>query len=95
VGKIAALQAEIAGLEARAADHRADFERERERADRLTVELLQATAETIAARELTARLEGEAAALRAGGSTDSHGQAARRLGHLAATIVEADRKACR
>jgi hypothetical protein len=32
---------------------------------------------------------------RAGGSTDSHGQAARRLGHLAATIVEADRRACR
>jgi hypothetical protein len=32
---------------------------------------------------------------RAAGSTNSHGQAARRLGHLAATIVEADRKACR
>lgn len=97
--KIEALQAEIARLEARAADHRADFERERERADRLTVELLQATAETIAAKEATARLEGEVAALRTGGrpggSIDSHGQAARRLGHLAATIVEADRKACR
>jgi hypothetical protein len=48
--KIEALKAEIAQLEARAADHRADFERERERADRLTVELLQATAETMAAR---------------------------------------------
>ena len=97
--KIVALQAEIARLEARAADHRADFECERERADRLTVELLQATAETMAAKEVTARLEGEVAALRtggrAGGSIDSHGQAARRLGHLAATIVEADRKACR
>jgi hypothetical protein len=37
-------------------------------------------------------------ALRTGGragSIDSHGQAARRLGHLAATIVEADRKASR
>ena len=94
-----ALKAEIARLEARAADHRADFERERERADRLTVELLQATAETMAAKEATARLEGEVAALRtggrAGGSIDSHGQAASRLGHLAATIVEADRKACR
>src|ERR1700724_703278 len=92
-----ALKAEIARLEERAADHRADFERER--ADRLTVELLQATAETMAAKEVTARLEGEVAALRtggrAGGSIDSHGQAARRLGHLAATIVEADRKACR
>src|SRR6202043_1731160 len=92
-----ALKAEIARLEAGAADHRADFERER--ADRLAVELLQATAETMAANEVTARVEGEVAALRtggrAGGSIDSHGQAARRLGHLAATIVEADRKACR
>jgi hypothetical protein len=97
--KIEALKAEIAWLEARAADHRADFERERERADRLTVELLQATAETMAAKDVTARLEGEVAVLRTGGragrSIDSHGQAARRLGHLAATIVEADRKACR
>ena len=97
--KIEVLQAEIARLEARAADHRADFERQRERADRLTVELLQATAETMAAKEAMARLEGEVAALRtvgrAGGLIDSHGQAASRLGHLAATIVEADRKACR
>ena len=97
--KIETLNAEIARLEAWAADHRADFERERERADRLTVELLQATAETMAAKEVTARLESEVAALRiggrAGGSIDSHGQAARRLGHLAATIVEADRKGCR
>ena len=94
-----ALKAEIARLEERAADHRTDFEHERERADRLAVELLQATAETMAAKEVTTRLEGEVAALRtggrAGGSIDSHGQAARRLGHLAATIVEADRKACR
>ncbi len=94
-----ALKAEIARLEERAADHRANFEHERERADRLEVELLQATAETMAAKEVTARLEGEVAALRtggrAGGSIDSRGQAARRLGHLAATIVEADRKACR
>jgi hypothetical protein len=97
--KIEPLKAEIARLEARAGDHRADFERERERVDRLTVELLQATAEIMAAKEATARLEGEVAALRtggrAGGSIDSHGQAARRLGHLAATIVEADREACR
>ena len=97
--KIETLNAEIARLEAWAADHGADFERERERADRLAVELLQATAEIMAAKEMTARLEGEVAALgtagRADGSTDIHGQAARRLGHLAATIVEADRKACR
>jgi DNA repair exonuclease SbcCD ATPase subunit len=95
--KIEALKAEIARLEARAADHRADFERER--ADRLAVELLQATAETMAANEVTAQLEGEVAALRtggrAGGLIDSREQAAHRLGHLAAAIVEADRKACR
>jgi hypothetical protein len=94
---IVALQAEIARLEARAADHRADFEHERERSDRLTRELLRATAETMAAKEATARLEGEVAALRtagrAGDSIDSHGQPARRLGHLAATLVEADRRA--
>ena len=93
------LKAAIARLEARAADHSADFERERERADRLEVELLQAAAEVMAAKEVTARLEGEVSALRtagrAGGSIDIHGQAARRLGHLAATIVEADRKASR
>jgi hypothetical protein len=95
--KIEALQAEIARLEARVAGHRADFEHERERADRLTVELLQATAETMAAKEATTRLEGEVAALRtvgrAGGSMHSHGQVARRPGHLAATLVEADRRA--
>ena len=95
--KIDALQAEITRLEARAADHRADFERERERADRLMVELLQATAQTMAAKEATARLEGEVTALRSsgqtGGSNDSHSQPASRLGHLAATLVEADRKA--
>jgi chromosome segregation ATPase len=88
-----------ARLEAGAADCRADCERERERADRLTVELLQATAETMAAREIAARLEDEVAALRTGGRTDgsvdSLGHAARRLKYLAATIVEADRKACR
>jgi len=97
--RLEALKAEIARLETTAANHRADFERERERADRLAVELLQATAEIMAAKEMTARLEGEVAALRSGGraagSTDTHGQAARRLGLLAATIVEADRKACR
>jgi hypothetical protein len=99
IAQFESLQAAIARLEARGADHSADFERERERADRLEVELLQATAEVMAAKEVTARLEGEVVALRtggrAGGSIDSHGQAARRLGHLAATIVEADRKASR
>jgi hypothetical protein len=92
--KITALQAEIARLEAIAAGHRADFEHERARADRLVVELLQATAETMAAKEAKARLEG---ALRNGSSAaqaiESQGQ--RRLGHLAAELVEADRKARR
>ena len=94
--KIVALQAEIARLEAAAAGHRADFERERERADRLMVELLQATAETMAAKEATARLEGFLRTdSRTGGPIDSHGLAARRLGHLAADLVAADRKALR
>jgi hypothetical protein len=97
--RLEALKAEIARLETTAADHRVDFERERERADRLAVEMLQTTAEMMAGKEMTARLEDEVAALRSGGqsggSTDTHGQAARRLGHLAASIVQADRKAYR
>ncbi|HET9687312.1 MAG TPA: hypothetical protein VFP79_09045 [Pseudolabrys sp.] len=94
--KIEMLQAQIARLEARAASHRADFERERERADRLMTEMLQATAETMAAKEATARLEGELTALQIGGrASGGQEQAARRLGHLAASIVKADRKACR
>jgi hypothetical protein len=94
--KIAALQAEIARLEAVAVGHRADFERERERADRLMVELLQATAETMAAKEATARLEGFLQPSgRGGGSSDSHGPAARRPANLAAELVGADRKAAR
>ena len=91
--KIVSLEAEIARLQAIAAGHRADFEHERERADRLMVELLQATAETMAAKEAAARLEGFLRTSgRAGGSIDSH---ARRVGHLAADLVGADRKASR
>jgi hypothetical protein len=45
------LKTEIARRETAAADYRADFERECERADRLTVELLQATAEMMATKE--------------------------------------------
>lgn len=93
---IVAMQAEISRLEAIAAGHRADFERERERADRLMVELLQATAETAAARETTARLEGFLRASgRTGRSIDGHGVAARRPGLQAADLVAADRKAYR
>jgi len=88
---IVTLQAEIGRLEATAAAHQADFERERERADQLTVELVQATE---AARDATARLEGF---LRIGArpadSLAGHGLAPRRPDHLAADLVAADRKA--
>jgi chromosome segregation ATPase len=94
--KVAALEAEIAQLEAIAAGHRADFEHERERADRLLAELAQATAETSAAREAAARLEGEVAVLRTRARTDSSiEKTERRLGQLAATLVDSDRKAAR
>src|SRR5438105_4992814 len=43
VAKVVALEAEIRRLEAAAAGHRAECERERERADRLMVELLEAS----------------------------------------------------
>ena len=62
--KIEALQAELTRLEATSTGHRADFERERDRAEHLMAELLKATAVTMAARESTARLEGELMALR-------------------------------
>jgi len=94
--RIVALQAEITRLEATAAGHRADFERERERADRLMVELLHATHETMAAKETTARLEGFLRASgRMGRSIDGHGLVARRPGLQAADLVAADRKASR
>jgi hypothetical protein len=91
--KVLTLEAEIGRLEATAAGHRADFERERERADQLMVELLQTAR---AAQEATARLEG---LLRVNGrpvgSIDSHGLGLgqRRPGPLAAHLVAADRKA--
>lgn len=96
--QVEALKAEKAQLEATAAGHRADFERERERADRLMDELLQATAAATAASAATARLEGEVIALRAGprtgdSSIDGPPQAASRIGQLAATLVQSDRKA--
>ncbi|MBR0858625.1 hypothetical protein [Bradyrhizobium liaoningense] len=95
--KIEACKAEIARLEVVAAGYRMVFERERERADRLAIELAQAAAETIAANAWATRLEDEVAVLRsdrrAGGGIA--GQAALRLGHLAAAIVQADRAARR
>jgi hypothetical protein len=62
--RVETLQAELAKVEAAAAGHRADFERERERLDRLMVELLRSTMETQKAKEAVARLEGELAGLR-------------------------------
>src|SRR5439155_12728507 len=56
--KLSALEAEGAQLEARGAGHRADFEHESERADRLMDELLQARAEMTASRVAAARFEG-------------------------------------
>ena len=94
--QVEALRADNLQLEAMSAGHRADFERERERADRLMAELLQATAEATAAREAAARLEGEVAVLRTRARTDSSiDKTERRLGQLAATLVESDRKAAR
>src|ERR1700724_3978447 len=56
--RIEALQAELIKLDATASGHRADFERERERADALMAELLKMTADAMAAKEAAARLEG-------------------------------------
>lgn len=95
--KTEAFKAEIARLEDVATAYRAVFERERERAERLAVELQQASAEATAANAWATRLEDEMTALRTerrpGGSFVGH--AALRLGHLAASIVQADRMARR
>jgi hypothetical protein len=60
--RIETLEAELAKLEAAAAVHRADFERERERGDRLMAEVLKTTADLMAAREAAAKLAIELAA---------------------------------
>jgi hypothetical protein len=94
MAKITAMQAEIARIEAMAARYLDDFERERERAERLAVELMQANAETIAASETATRLEGLLRTRdRMDGSADRGGLAARRPGSLAADLVAADRRA--
>jgi hypothetical protein len=59
------LEADFAKVEAAAAMHRADFERERERCERLMAEVLKGTAELMAAREAAALLAGELVAVRA------------------------------
>jgi multidrug resistance efflux pump len=63
--KIELLEAELAKVEAAAAGHRADFERERDRADKLLSEVLRATVDLIGAKEATARTEGDLAVVRA------------------------------
>jgi len=57
--KIEALQAELIEMEAIAKGHRADFERECERTNKLLAELLKSSIETMAAREKAALLEGK------------------------------------
>jgi len=61
-GELARLEVEKRCLEASAAGHRADFERERERCDTLMTEALKMTGVAMSAREKAARLEGELSA---------------------------------
>lgn len=89
--EIDALRAEIVQLASTVAMHRADVERERERADRLAAELARQSAETVSVRETTTRLEGALAALQVGLDMAPQG----RLGRLTASVVAADRRACR
>ncbi len=88
---LAALQAEIARLAATVAMHRAEFEHERDRADRLAEELVRLAAETTSAKEAAVRLERDVTALRIAGREQPPG----RVGRLTAAVVEADRRACR
>jgi hypothetical protein len=62
--ELAKLEVEKQCLEASAAGHRADFERERDRCDTLTTETLNWTKVAMSAREKAARLEGEMSAHR-------------------------------
>jgi hypothetical protein len=62
--KIESLQAELFAMEAIASGHRADFERECERTNKLLAELLKASSETMAAREKAALLEGKLSVLK-------------------------------
>jgi hypothetical protein len=57
--KIEALQAELIEMEVIAKGHRADFERECERTNKLLAELLRASTESATAREKAALLEGK------------------------------------
>ncbi len=59
--KIQTLQADLIEMETIASGHRADFERECERTNKLLAELLKSSIETVAAREKAAQLEGRLA----------------------------------
>jgi hypothetical protein len=61
--RIETMQAELIEMEAIASGHRADFERECERTNKLLAELLKASSETMAAREKAALLEGRLSVL--------------------------------
>jgi hypothetical protein len=61
---VEALQEGLAKIEALATCHRADFERERERLDRIVVDPLRATLDAQTAKEGVARLDGELRTLR-------------------------------
>ena len=62
--RVAELHDQLAKAKSLAAGHRADFERERGRANKLKADLLRALANEAAARLEVARLEGELAATR-------------------------------
>ena len=87
--KVETLRSEIARLEKIVAAHKAECERERDRANRLMADLLNTTAEAMSARETIARLRGELAAVRTAGPKQVPG----RLRRLAASVVQADRRA--
>ena len=89
--KVEALQAEIVQLASSVAMHRAECEHERERADHLAAELARLAAETAGLKDTTAGLAGEVAALR----ISMQPQPPTRLGRLTASVIEADRRACR
>ena len=57
--RIETLQADLIEMETIANGHRADFERECERTNKLLAELLKASIETVAAREKASLLEGK------------------------------------
>ena len=61
--KIEALQAELIEMEAIAKGHRADFERECERTNKLLAELLKTNTDAMVAREKAALLEGKLSVL--------------------------------